>query len=59
MNSIYFAAANRTEVIGTKQAAIDKAQRASDGCNRLMRDLQEAQQSPGAQTSGCGANGSH
>lgn len=56
-NSIGFTASNRVEVIGSKQAAINKAQRASDERTRLTADLQEAQHSPRwEQTSGCTAN---
>jgi hypothetical protein len=44
-NSISFTASNRVEVVGSKQAAIDKAQRASDERTRLTADLPEAQKS--------------
>lgn len=55
-NSIGLTASNRVEVVGSKQAAIDKAQRASDERTRLTNDLKEAQQSPRwEQTSGCTA----
>jgi hypothetical protein len=44
-NSIGFTATNRTESVGSKEAAIEKFQRASVEHDRLMSDLQEAQKS--------------
>jgi hypothetical protein len=56
-NSVGFTATNRTESVGSKEAAIEKYQRASAERDRLMSDLQVAQKSPRwEQTAGCTSN---
>jgi hypothetical protein len=56
-NSAGFTASNRVEAVGSKQAAIEEAQRASAERDRLTGDLTVAQQSlRREQTSGCTTN---
>jgi hypothetical protein len=56
-NSVGFTASNREEMVGSKEAAIEKFQRASEERDRLMSDLQEAQKSSRwEQTAGCTSN---